>query len=91
MDQIILCSLLGSLGGIARMLIDLGKAKILKRKIHWKHWLITVGISGIIGTFMGVIFSFDYLLAPLAGYAGLDILDGIYKTFHSQKVIVNSG
>ena len=37
---------------------------------------------------MGLIFNFDWRLALLAGYAGTDILEGIYKSFAVQKVYV---
>ena len=48
--------------------------------------MITVFIAGIIGIFTGIVFNFDYRLSLLAGYAGTDILEGIYKSFQVQKV-----
>ncbi len=42
----------------------------------------------IIGIFIGIIFDFDPRLSLLAGYAGTDILEGIYKSFKVQKVYV---
>jgi hypothetical protein len=38
-----------------------------------------------------LIFNFDYRLALLAGYAGTDILEGIYKSFKVDKVYVRKG
>jgi len=35
-----------------------------------------------------VIFDFDYRLSLLAGYAGTDILEGVYKSFKVSKVYV---
>ena len=36
--------------------------------------------------FIGIIFDFDPRLSLLAGYAGTDIIEGIYKSFSVQKV-----
>ena len=80
--------LLGALGGMTRGLIGLLKALSLRRRILWLYWLITVIIASIIGIFVGMVFSFDPRLSLLAGYAGTDILEGIYKSFRVQKVYV---
>ena len=80
--------LLGAIGGMTRGLIGLLKALSLRRRILWLYWLITVIIASIIGIFVGMVFSFDPRLSLLAGYAGTDILEGIYKSFRVQKVYV---
>ncbi|HLC31912.1 MAG TPA: hypothetical protein VJK51_04545, partial [Candidatus Nanoarchaeia archaeon] len=64
------------------------KALALRRKIIWPYYLITVVIAVIIGVFVGIIFDFDNRLSLLSGYAGTDILEGIYKSFAVQKVYV---
>lgn len=86
MNDLILAALLGSVGGLTRGLIGLLKALSLKRRIIWSYWFITVVISLVIGLFVGIIFDFDYRLSLLAGYAGTDILEGIYKSFKVQKI-----
>lgn len=88
MDPIIASTLLGALGGLTRGVIGLLKAMSLKRRILWLYWVITVAIAMIIGAFVGIVFDFDYRLSLLAGYAGTDILEGIYKSFNVQKVYV---
>ncbi|MFA5724261.1 MAG: hypothetical protein WC979_08450 [Candidatus Pacearchaeota archaeon] len=93
MDTIVLNSLLipaflGGVGGLTRGLIGLLKALSLKRKILWGYYIITVIIALIIGVFTGLIFNFDPRLSLLAGYAGTDILEGIYKSFQVSKVYV---
>jgi hypothetical protein len=47
-------------------------------------------IAAIIGIFVGIVFNFDYRLSLLAGYAGTDILEGVYKSFQVQKVYVQN-
>ena len=88
MDQLFLAALLGSVGGMTRGLIGLLKALSLKRRIIWRYWLITAGIALVIGIFVGIIFDFDYRLSLLAGYAGTDILEGVYKSFKVQKLYI---
>ena len=88
MNELLLAALLGSIGGITRGVIGLLKALSLKRRIIWLYWFITVAIAMIIGIFVGIIFDFDYRLSLLAGYAGTDVLEGIYKSFKVQKMYI---
>ena len=90
MSALILPALLGGIGGLTRGLIGLLKAISLRRKILWGYYAITVLVAVVIGVFIGIIFNFDYRLSLLAGYAGTDILEGIYKSFQVQKVYVSS-
>ena len=87
-NSIVLPALLGGVGGLTRGVIGLLKALSLRRRILWGYYLITVVVAAIIGVFVGLVFNFDYRLSLLAGYAGTDILEGIYKSFKVQKVYV---
>jgi hypothetical protein len=87
-EGIALAALLGGVGGLTRGVIGLLKALSLRRKILWPYYAITVFIAVVIGIFVGIIFDFDPRLSLLAGYAGTDILEGIYKSFQVQKVYV---
>ncbi|MBS3075151.1 hypothetical protein J4429_01700 [Candidatus Pacearchaeota archaeon] len=91
LNELFLPALLGGVGGLTRGFIGLLKALSLRRKILWGYYSITVIIAVIIGTFTGLIFNFDYRLSLLAGYAGSDILEGIYKSFKAEKVYVSKG
>ena len=86
MEPIVFAGLLGGIGGLTRGIVGLLKALSIKRKILWNYYAITVAIAIIIGVFVGIIFDFDPRLSLLAGYAGTDILEGIYKSFAVQKV-----
>ncbi len=90
-EQLALPALLGAVGGLTRGFVGLLKALSLRRKILWGYYLITIIIAFIIGIFTGLIFNFDYRLSLLAGYAGTDILEGIYKSFKVEKVYVGRG
>ncbi len=90
-DALLLPALLGGVGGLTRGFIGLLKALSLRRKIIWSYYIITVVIAVIIGIFTGLVFNFDYRLSLLAGYAGTDILESIYKSFQVQKVYLKKG
>ncbi len=86
MDAFVIAGLLGAIGGLTRGVVGLLKALSLRRRIIWSYYLITVLIAVIIGIFVGIVFDFDPRLSLLSGYAGTDILEGVYKSFSVQKV-----
>ena len=88
MDALYLAALLGGVGGLTRGFVGLLKALSLKRRILWAYYTITVAIAVVIGIFVGIIFDFDPRLSLLAGYAGTDILESIYKSFKVDKMYV---
>lgn len=90
MNDIVFSAILGGIGGLTRGVVGLLKALSLRRRILWGYYAITVLIAVIIGIFTGIIFNFDPRLSLLAGYAGTDILEGIYKSFSVQKVYVSN-
>jgi len=90
MDPILAAGLLGAIGGLTRGVVGLLKALSLRRRIIWTYYLITVVIAIIIGIFVGIVFNFDPRLSLLSGYAGTDILEGIYKSFAVQKVYTSA-
>src|SRR3989344_5148069 len=90
MDPTVIAGILGGIGGLTRGVVGLLKALSLRRKIIWGYYVVTVIIAVIIGVFTGIIFNFDYRLSLLAGYAGTDILEGVYKSFAVQKVYIST-
>ena len=88
--ELFLPAILGGVGGLTRGVIGLLKALSLRRRIIWSYYIITVVVAAIIGVFIGIVFNFDYRLSLLAGYAGTDVLEGIYKSFQVQKIYVSS-
>ena len=88
LSSILYPALLGGIGGLTRGIVGLLKALSLRRKILWGYYAVTVLVAAIIGIFVGIVFNFDYRLSLLAGYAGTDILEGIYKSFQVQKVYI---
>jgi hypothetical protein len=66
---------------LTRAIVGLLKALSQKRRIIWPYWFMTLGIAIIIGMFTGMVFSWDLRISALAGYAGTDVLEGLYKSF----------
>ena len=81
---------LGGLGGLVRGFVGLLKAISMKRRILWGYYAVTLIVAVVIGFFTGIIFNFDYRLSLLAGYAGTDIIEGIYKSFAVSKVYIGA-
>ena len=90
MNEVMLAGLLGGIGGLTRGVVGLLKALSMRRRILWGYYAITVLVAVVIGVFTGIIFNFDPRLSLLAGYAGTDILEGIYKSFKVEKIYVST-
>jgi fluoride ion exporter CrcB/FEX len=90
MESVLFAALLGGIGGLTRGVVGLLKALSLRRRILWGYYWITVLVALIIGIFVGIIFDYDPRLSLLAGYAGTDILEGIYKSFKVDKIYVKN-
>ena len=80
-------ALFGFLGGLVRFLVNSLKASTL-RKVSWKGLVLYGIIVIIVGAFSGVLLNFGKVLAFLAGYAGLDLLDGYSKVFKKKKISI---
>ena len=44
--------------------------------------------SGFIGVFCGLLVSQSYVLSMLGGYAGTDLIEGIYKIRKRQGIVI---
>ncbi len=54
--------------------------------MQWDLLLFTLFASGVIGVFCGLLVSADYRLNLLAGYAGTDFIESIYKVRKKTEV-----
>ena len=85
----ILQGLLGTIGGMTRAFVGLLKyyQENKKKKFRWSYILFTIIASGFIGMFCGLIVQ-DNTLSLLAGYAGTDFIENIYKIRKKQRIII---
>ena len=71
--------LFGLAGGLARGFVGILKAYQKKEKLNWQYFLITIFASSVIGAVASIFVNGDYRLSIIAGYAGMDILENVYK------------
>jgi hypothetical protein len=71
----------GIFGGLIRSIVGLFKHKVItgKERFNSKKFWFTILLSGMIGGFCALLLVEDYRLILLAGYAGTDFIQGIYK------------
>lgn len=71
----------GLIGGLIRGLVGILKQtqKPEEFKIHWKYFGLTMLVSGIVGIVSGIIADGDWRISLLAGYAGTDFLESLYR------------
>ena len=79
----------GFLGGIIRGLIGVSKelrsSPTRKKKIRSDYIIVTLLASGGIGLMVGMFIADDVRFAVLAGYAGTDFIEGLFKIKMKQK------
>jgi hypothetical protein len=74
--------LAGGAGGLVRGILGIYKnysANPQAFKFDWKYLAITLFVSMIVGQLAGVVFNGDWRSSLLAGYAGSDFLESLYK------------
>ena len=71
----------GLFGGIIRSIVGLLKHKVFtgKEKFNSKKFWFTIILSGLIGAFCSLLLVQDYRIILLAGYAGTDLIQGVYR------------
>ena len=79
--NILLLTLFGFFGGAIRVIVGLFKHKVFtgKEKFNSNKFWFTLIASGLIGLFCALLIIDDFRIALLAGYAGTDIIQGVYK------------
>lgn len=88
MNALILAALFGVVGALIRVSADSMKHRVINRRLE-KKGLLFYGVSiVIVGAFLGVVLDYGWPVSLLAGYAGQDILDGVYRVFKKVKVSV---
>ncbi len=81
MEKIMIYLLAGFFGGMLRGLVGLVKNKALEKANHFKasYFIATILISALVGTAAGYFADTAWEVSFLAGYAGTDFLENLYK------------
>ena len=72
-------AIFGLIGGIVRGVVGIVKSRQRKKRFNPWYFLFSVLVSGVIGMFAGMLWNNDYKVSLLAGYAGIDLIESIYK------------
>ena len=79
MNLFLSSALFGFFGGLVRAIVGVMKLTKPKKEFNGRYLLLTLIGSGLIGMFAAMLVGADYRVALLAGYAGIDLIDGLYK------------
>ena len=81
MEKYLIYILAGFLGGIIRGLVGFVKNKTIEKTDHFKpsYFVITILIAGIVGAAAGALADTEWQISFLAGYAGTDFIENLYK------------
>ncbi|NQV08278.1 hypothetical protein HQ529_00330 [Candidatus Woesearchaeota archaeon] len=85
MNEILIAAGYGILGALVRALITSLKVIQLRGNIRKGFWVYLITILAI-GAFSGIILSYGNVLSFLAGYAGLDLMEGYRKSILKKKI-----
>lgn len=80
----------GIVGALVRVLVVSLQISQLRKKISFVGLEIYILTVLAVGAFSGIVLSYGEVLSFLAGYAGLDLIEGYYKVFKVKKIIVKA-
>jgi uncharacterized membrane protein YfcA len=88
MERYLIYILAGFLGGIIRGLVGFVKNKTIEKADHFKpsYFVVTILIAGIVGAAAGAIADTEWQISFLAGYAGTDFIENLYKIKVANKI-----
>ncbi|MBU1130977.1 hypothetical protein KJ840_02485 [Patescibacteria group bacterium] len=78
----------GFLGGIIRGLVGFVKNKTIEKANHFRpsYFVVTILISGVVGGVAGILADTEWQVSFLAGYAGTDFIENLYKIKLARKL-----
>ena len=87
--------LLGGLfGGVLRGLLGISKTLMTKKEesINYQWFFLNITVAAVIGLLAATMMGGDFRIALLAGYAGSDLLEGLFKIkFEEQFKKITKG
>ncbi|MBU1256176.1 hypothetical protein KKA49_00635 [Patescibacteria group bacterium] len=87
--------LLGGLfGGVLRGLLGISKTLVTKKEesINYQWFFLNIAVAAVIGLLAATMMGGDFRIALLAGYAGSDLLEGLFKIkFEEQFKKITKG
>ena len=86
---IVVQALAGASGGFIRALVGITQAKEFNPttfKFEWRMFGFSILVSILTGIMSGLIMNVDWRMSLLAGYAGSDLLESLYKLRFAQLI-----
>jgi hypothetical protein len=77
----------GGAGGLIRALVGMSKSQTFNPdtfKFQWKYFAFSILVSILVGQMSAIVFNSDWRMSLLAGYAGSDLLESLYKLKFAQ-------
>lgn len=85
--NILIFLLSGLFGGVLRGLVGIAKSKSIEKGQFIPLYLgVTLGVSALVGLVAGILADKTWEISFLAGYAGTDFLEGLYKLRFGQFI-----
>ena len=69
----------GAFGGLVRSLVGIAKSMRDGKSIKIGYMVFTMLVGVVVGALASVLVGGDWRISLLAGYAGSDIIEGLYK------------
>lgn len=88
MESIVPVILGGLFGGLLRGLLGVAKTLITKKEesINYGYFFLSLAVSMVVGVIAASLWpEGDFRIALLAGYAGADFLEGLFKLKFKQR------
>ncbi len=81
MEKVLIYIFAGFGGGVVRGLVGFVKNKTIEKADHFKpsYFVVTILIAGIVWAAAGVLADTEWQVSFLAGYAGTDFIENLYK------------
>ena len=77
----------GFFGGVLRGLLGISKTLVTKKEetINYQWFFLNLAVAAVIGLLAATMMGGDFRVAILAGYAGSDLLEGLFKLKFKEK------
>ena len=77
----------GLIGGLLRGIVGIAKSLVVKKEkqINYKWFITSILVAMAIGVIAASYMEGDFRVALLAGYAGSDLLEGLFKLKFKEK------
>jgi len=89
MYELFITVIAGFAGGLLRAIVGILKWQIRtntrKKKFSKEYFFATIALAGLLGVVSGLYIANDPRFAVLAGYAGTDFIEGLYKARFREK------